>query len=250
MPGSAGDPVRLDPFRRIVEVGWGAMTHLAFSIAIDVNYSRDAVFDPPPDPGLGNRPVITAEQYVSGWAQQFFTAGSETYDFQKSATSPVEVRAFRSGRWVAISAASMVIDGGLPPFSHTSTSDIVSVFTNDYFPLHSSPHGLWTLTPGGAGGGLHVPGRPDKPFAYGTSPKVYMEYNAIRTEGDYWASTPGLGVQFGSMSAHQVTPIIDKVYPVSGMLVRYRGKAFRGVATAVANADDLWILCERSAADE
>lgn len=41
MPGSVDDPVSLDPFQDIVEVGWGGLTHIAFSLGIQVRFTGD-----------------------------------------------------------------------------------------------------------------------------------------------------------------------------------------------------------------
>lgn len=54
MPGSAGDPVRIGPFARIVSVGWDPLKYLAFYVVVGDDFQDNTSPVPlPPDPGPG-----------------------------------------------------------------------------------------------------------------------------------------------------------------------------------------------------
>lgn len=254
MPGSAANPVVLDPFRTIVEVGWNSITHLAFYIEAGPNFQNDSFDDRPPIPG--SRPTIPDADWGTTWSLITNNAGTLTQSIQYiNSGGPYTPHLYRSASgWSEVGAGTVAIDGGMPPFSDSVTYGVLDHFNNPHFGAIFQD--FWMMTPGGEGAGLTVPDQPSIAFDSDTAPRAYIDNNAVYTESPYWADRQtGVAIGFGAYSEAQETVIIDKTYPATGMIARQDGRAFRAVATALhipggPTAKRLWILLARSPSDD
>ncbi|MGR9317279.1 hypothetical protein ACU8LZ_12610 [Rhizobium leguminosarum] len=253
MPGSAGNPVVLDPFRTIIEVGWDNVTHVAFYIEASPGFEDDSSQAYPPIPE--DLPIIPDGDWDTTWSQVHNNIGTLTQSVGYIGSGgPHAPSVYRTNAgWQAVDASDIPIDGGLPAFSQSETYGVLDHFWNVFFGnLYDD---FWKTTAGGSGGGLTVPGEPGIAFDSDTSPHAYLNHNALYSEAPYWAMGPGSAIAFGAYSAAQETVIIDKAYPAGDILLRYKTRAFRACATAFHDpggslAKRLWILFQRSPSDD
>ncbi|MDK1386387.1 hypothetical protein QN224_13305 [Sinorhizobium sp. 8-89] len=250
MPGSADNPVVLDPFRTIIEVGWNSVTHLAFYVEVGRDFENNSFADRPPIPA--DPPDIPPGDWGTTWITNVYNGGTLTESvLYIGSGGPHAPHIYRSSSgWQ--SAGAVPIDGGLPPFTDSVTYGALDHLWNPFFgPLFED---LWKMTPGGSGAGLTVPGEPDITFDSNTSPHAFINHNAIYTGAPYWGEGPGSSFDFGAYTAAQETAIIDLPYPAGDIVARYSGRAFRGCSTAFHDPGSgpkrLWILCERSPDDD
>jgi len=251
MPGSADNPVILDPFRTIIEVGWNNATHVAFYIEAAPGFVNDSSQAYPPIPE--DLPVIPTGDWATIWKQVINNIGTLTQSVgYVGSGGPHGPYVYRANEWHAVDVSDIPIDGGLPDFSQSVTYGVLDHFWNEFFgDLYED---FWKMTSGGSGGGLAIPGDPSITFDSDTSPHAYLNHNALYTETPYWAEGPGSSIDFGAYSAAHETVIIDQAYPAGDIVVRYKTRAYRACATAFqdpgAGTKRLWILCQRSPSDD
>lgn len=154
------------------------------------------------------------------------------------------------GGWLGIDTAEVEIPSGLPDMADAIVYDAQEKLVNAYYGV---PPSVWMMNPGGGGSGNHVPDEPSLPFDSDVSPAFRISLNAVYTEAPYWADGPFLSISFGAYTSATDT-IVDKTFGGDGLMVIYKKKAFRAVATALHDlggfSTRLWVLCERSPGDD
>jgi len=265
MAGSVANPVSLDPFRTITEVHWNNATHICFYIMVTRDTSTTVTtFDPPPDPGFGLRHELPYEEYtyyyidirtdvytpVAGYVSTTISYG---YDGGAVINSPFT---YRSGSWSGVSGSEVSIDGGLPAVTTSGTWSTSETSWTDY-PAFTAAHNdgeIWKTETGGSGAGISVPSGSSLLFDESTSPRFLRENNMMASGDPEWVSN-GPFFAFSQPYSSGVTTIYNEVFPASSIVARYKGKAYRCIATKYQKnlggyVNRMWILCARSPSDD
>ncbi|RWG54853.1 MAG: hypothetical protein EOQ64_18900 [Mesorhizobium sp.] len=258
--GSVSRPVVHDPFRRIVEVGW-ASRYLAFTCLLKKLHGTSLAehCDPPTasDPDLfsvfASWLTETEYRYDNPDGRPFNQVFLVAKDGSAAEIDPTIISI--SGM-PELGAATHVSYGAWEWRSEGvgNIGDIAS----DVFP------GSWWQQPTGSPQGLIVPGHADRPYLLGTSAAFACQGQAF-TAGPvcYAGGSPELDFNFADYSS-----TLDDFSPftldLSGVVIVHRNKAYRVIARQIVQLTQvqppvgtipqqpgvLWVLCERSKADD
>jgi hypothetical protein len=186
MPGSADNPIRLDPWTHIKEVHWGTFEYLAFSVVLGVGVPASDFF------AACGSPSPPAGAFASGWSTGY------TYPF----TQISEPLGYRNGEWVSAPQATVT---GLP-FSDSVSFDPGTVTQKTGFQDASR------IRPSSGGSaGIPVPGLSDE-FTTDTTPRG--EIVSVAMDGTvYCADVPPTGDGQGELGADTINGGV----PVEGL---------------------------------
>jgi len=264
MTGSAANPVVLDPFRTIIEVGWNFVTHIAVKVSVGLdnlgghtsthldvpNYEDITTTIPDADWGviwtivpadyLEELLFIGSDVYESRYLQLFGKDIHTASAWKKDSALP------EGGSWIGLDEEDYTYTG-LPDMEATGSVDIQSI-TNGPPSFTPSPLAGWEEEPGGTGGGMHIPGDETKIFDQVPNPSFRLLYNAIWTDGPYWARGPGSSKGYGGYLGNVETSVINKVFSDATFTITYKNQHYRPVATYFvpgANEPDLWVLLKK-----
>jgi hypothetical protein len=268
MPGSKSDPVALDPLQTITEVHWRKGDYLAFLTKIGLYQDHNAHFPGSCTEGI---PLTghTSPAYNTGTSYGY-EDGSITWNGQ--ATSGVSLWNASTSAWGGTAATIT----GMPSFPGASATagpfgDLAQSFSGNVgqpisiteFPLS----GAYSIA--GAETTVAVPSHPEILFRSG-EPTIRI-YGASISEA---AQCYDIGPSFERRAAYDPAyGLITSIkFPFANILARLAdGKAYRpfgcakvttgftggGPLTAIrmngpldANTAGLWILCQRSKADD
>jgi hypothetical protein len=244
MAGTEANPVRLDPWQNIVEVGWNTITHVAFYVTGSADVTPGPGDSPPPDPGLGNRLELTAEEYDM-WANDPDGGYSVSWDYASG--DPQGESIFRrNGDWESADleeweqCALPAFGGGATagPYQFTGSFDV-----------------FWDVPGGGGANDKNVPGQPGIPFDGSTSPMLVGESSHVFSGDPEWVETfDPLQHKYAAPFADGPADVFRATFSADGIVIIYKNKAYRAIATAdhepTPNNRRLWVLCERSPEDD
>jgi hypothetical protein len=265
MPGTAADPVRLDPFQRITEVHWpaGFMVAVAIDIEFDTTVTTHTEAKIPQlsmtyggasEAGFGGWPVVDDNPTDQTVASDSAYAA----DYVGGIPDIVMARVWniRDEIWE--------IPAFTPPVTGLPTIAVSSSFSPwTLVPVPVDVDGLaasrWTTVPGGNGQGLSTPSTPPVPFDGDLAPHVQMLaiVNGDGTTPAWYrfGPDPFTVVTFGLRTPGATGAsenALDEPIDFSGLRVTYLGRVYVPVSTAaVANDLDgdfrlrLWVLCIR-----
>ncbi|WP_018516493.1 hypothetical protein [Rhizobium leguminosarum] len=261
MPGSVGNPVVLDPFRTIIEVGWNFVTHIAVkvvvvvdnlgghtSVPLDVpNYEDITVTIPDADWDVtwlivpadyaAHLLFVGSDVYQSNYQQLFGKDIQTASAWKKNSSSPA------GGSWIALDADDYTYTG-LPDMEATGPVNIQALVNSPAYTPY--PDVGWQDEPGGTGDGMHIPGDDTKIFDQVPNPSWRFYLNAIWSEGPYWARGPGSSKGYGGYTSHFETDIINKVFSDATFTITHKGQNYRPVASYfVPGEPDLWVLLKK-----
>lgn len=263
MPGTAANPVVLDPFRTIIEVGWNFVTHIAIKVSAgidDLGGHTSTHLDVPnyeditttiPDADWGTIWRIVPADYIA----ELLFVGSDTFESRYLQLAGKDIHTASAwkkdsalpegGSWIGLSEEDYTYSG-LPDMEASGSVDIQSLTnTEAYTPF---PQAGWQDEPGGTGGGMHIPGDETKIFDMVPNPTLRFYTNAIWTDGPYWARGPGSSKGYGGYTGHVETDIINKVFSDALLTVTYKNQHYRPVATYFVPdpaEPDLWVLLKK-----
>lgn len=244
MSGNAEDPARIGPFKKIIEVHWGKVTHVAFSIVMAVTADDNTTNSPPPDPGPSGRLHVTLDDFHNVYVLFGWTDGTFNHDYDYLVTTqPTNWQILRGETWSGPSLDDVEIPGGLPPFSG---GGVLGPFQSG-----GPDNILWALTPDGSSSDIKVPGNPLVTFDWDTHPLFRYRHTIVATDGPVWIDTTDLSVNYAAPAAPGIDDLFSDSYPAPE-LVTYKNKAFRLCATAgiPSSIVTLWLLYARSPDDD
>lgn len=275
MPGTAEDPVRIGPFKRLKEVHWNTIKYIAIRCIHRALYSgvetgssgSVPAFDPDTDIPI---PAVDWEQTFIVWS------GSDGAPTERISESSYDIQQFEGTRyffdaygmrstegadWGGLDAEEVEVEGipsAVFTFIATITSGEGHPLDNPVFPADGLfSGGAWDYTAGGVPD-VKIPG------TFGVTPGTYFDEapsadfvignNAVWDESFYWGNqTPGPLIGYGAYTSASPTELYRKAWDSAGIVATFRGKAFRGVAMHHPDGDvanGLWVLLERSPADD
>lgn len=263
MPGSSSNPVQLDHYQTIKEVGWPVERFVAFTFDVQ----RDNEFEyitliacPLEDsvdaPSDGNDFVTS---YLTTTRIHYPTSGSAWSDF----------RVFRNGSWVSTTETPTL--SGLPTSVDETTTFDAETFPCEVFigPPAASywPRGQWndasgatiTYTRNGTENPLPVPGQAATFKTAASATFSVMGANFLESKRCYvfnrGTMTQTTAYGYFITDKHTVS-MASKVFTLSGVSLVYKGKTFHatgyywsrpdgGIHDEPTTAGSLWIVCER-----
>ncbi|RWF44305.1 MAG: hypothetical protein EOS65_02705 [Mesorhizobium sp.] len=254
--GSVAHPVNLGPFRRIVNVHWSGLTHIAFQVHVKSSVTIT-------NPGVE-------------WAGEFYesiTALEDAIDYLGSselvyASQPASTFEGWNGRaWGPLTEDPTVdgfpdLSGSAATYSAWEYRGAKSIAIPPLF--NDVPRAEWAAA-SGDGTGIFVPDVDGPEFKQGSA-NIHLNAEAI-TGSPRWV---GIGLPFpgppdfifwAAPYSHSTTPIGSTGFAIDDFVVTYKGKAFRGIASAPVTVMEpspsyyvqssvLWVLCARSTADD
>jgi hypothetical protein len=263
MPGSAANPVVLDPFRTIVEVGWNPATHVAFPIdyraTLYYTYSAD-----PCDP-----PEFSESSGPAHWTEYL-----TQIVYSGPPTPPSGGYALRKGEWgiaTDIEISGVPSPGSTGSYGPWEKATVRNVLQDDKEHIGGSVPGdlEWKIenaraghfTPAsGTGTGISIPvgeGEFQTGFTpeFATLTQLYLGPDPVCFTDGSLKSTARL------LQAAPLTRINPFDVPASSFHATWRGKTYTGMAAFVASSSGgsgwlpeaptevgdgvVWILCIR-----
>ncbi|TJW52875.1 MAG: hypothetical protein E5X65_18280 [Mesorhizobium sp.] len=254
--GSLAKPVPIGPFRRIVNVHWKQLTHIAFKV--NVKSSVSVV-----NPGVE-------------WAGEFYetiTALEDDIDYLGTSelvygNEPVNTfQGWNGHAWGPIADPTI---GGLPGLSGSAASYGAWEYTAfkdiaDPPTLADVPRAKWDDV-SGAGTGLFIPDINTAEFKTGAA-GIHLEASAFTGDPRFegiglpWPGPPSFIFWAAPFNHGATTPIAPLAFDISNIVAVLDGKAFRAMASASVTTMEpepsilvagsvLWVLCERSPDDD
>jgi hypothetical protein len=262
MSGSEADPVRLDPFTRITEVGWNIWTHLCFEIQISV-VNGGSVSNVPTDPKPGPPgyiPIPEADynaengflvigrdanqEYATGYSETTIDWGAEVttiYGWKK--TNSVE----EEDNWTTINSGFEIV-GGLPSIGQTGgyaineAGGVCQALGFGPFPQSGFDE---TQTPEEDLEGMYIPNDPSKPFNWGPSQSWKLGTSG-RYDGDFfWGGYASTAYDWGSYHHKEINYYIDATIDGTAITVKYKGQTFRGIGFRATGFTKGFLLLKR-----
>ncbi len=238
MPGSPSDPVRLDPWTNIIEVGWGNSV-LWLAVAIEINGFHGLY----PGRTYGGEPITETGDDPS----TFMLDQTETGHGYGYPGPPLLNAAWAKQEDVGSEWFQAVVFAEVPPFDFWQ--DGFAEFTKQGFAAGGNN---WELGSGG-GQGQHVPEYPSISFDGGLNPRYQMIGKTAGGGGEWWDFSPGPGFapRFGVTGAVNDVVEHDDEYPLSDLAVVYGATEFDHIATAFEAENPfhlrgvLWLLLKR-----
>lgn len=234
MPGSVDNPVRIGPFRRIVEVGWPGVIALKFRA--EASYPTTAGISC--SPSLGDWPDDETN-----------TAGFITHSFvlYVNGDQPESSWFWQNGEW---HIAAATVEGTLPGQTLEPVADW------SWFAA-SSPH--QQANPGGSlvVSAYPVPDDVGGTFSHGTS--IGLDFLAHELSGSpqCFGSVMGGTAILWTPMATTASVLRTVALDFSPIVATQESKAYRPVATRMVDQPavgtgwvDIYVLCKRSPADD
>lgn len=248
--GSAGSPVRLDPFQRITEVGWGGYIALVIRSHLTsqpAGTSTSDAFNPPPDPGVFSSGFVRSYGFLGEDVILQLVGGVYTWDGEIAIDLAGSMDAYKLAEgWVSIRQADLTLTGWPGP-SEVQLDDWLFSCEGDpgtEFGVNvngsSIPYPRWvagsSVTPvGPRGPNLEI-------FDQGTDPAVEIRGQACETvtpnSSFDWADIPvtsdetGYRSVFSTINTHSLL--------MTNFVATYQGRRYGAVATKLSDfvADD------------
>jgi len=230
MPGSAANPVVLDPFRTIIEVGWGARF-----MALEISYRADKEFDNPVSCSPPEHEV-TPEDNLSGGLHRYYGTylSSLGVPIETPTTEQKILNAYlwKGGGWQSLAWGDY---GATMPDLPGSMEEVFAPFTyhdggtEDPFYL---PAPGTTMTPPDPD--LPVPGYTDLRFDENAASTVDID-KMIELTGSimccYHALSPDVTFRARSYTPGAFLPTLSLFFPMDGVSATYLGKTYNPVAS-------------------
>jgi hypothetical protein len=230
MPGSAANPVVLDPFRTIIEVGWGARF-----IALEISYRADkgwydSISCSPPEH------LITPDDHLSTGLHSYSGTYLSTLGVPiESPTTEQKIQnayVWKGGEWQSLEWGDY---GATMPDLPGSMEEVFAPFTRHdggfddpfYLPVPAT-----TMTPPDPD--LPVPGYTDLRFDENAASTVDIDF-LIELTGSimccYHALSPDVTFRARSYTPGSFMPTLSLFFPMDGVSATYLGKTYHPVAT-------------------
>ncbi|KEC73138.1 hypothetical protein RLPCCGM1_c1254 [Rhizobium leguminosarum bv. phaseoli CCGM1] len=275
MPGTVDNPVILDPFRTIIEVGWPSEKYIAVWLSLVIN-SPDITWTP--GPGIPEEmPFLSEEEWLNTWHD--FSGSdqpsAETHAYEWSAINPINdpsvSRTGASSDWNAIELSELS-DIAYPPLSGLSWARANQKAAGGRFsdglgqigvPPANPPQGLNGVS-GGSYGDVMLP-LPVHPvlgelsFDQSAAPSVVHSDNCVAVEDPQWKLVdegPLPSIEYGANAAGDLHYYLNTTLSVSSMTLTYKTRTYKAVATKIipdelssSTFPSFWVLLERQEED-
>lgn len=282
-PGSKADPVVLDPMQTIVEVGWNTVTHLAFPLTVQ----RRSVIKDYAAPYRGVDETPTGEQPVDWQIEEepspepggidhdnhWYVTG---WQYEYAGLTPHSGYGLRSGAWQAMDFDGAPSNLPVMPIAHSvgTWQYLFEVIISSDSVMSWWPRAEFQALAGSTVPDIVVPLDAGIPFKTGTSATIRMRGSAFTssaTTGDVAdkahtpSSTDPVQAKYATTAPHSpgtgegITDYFgDSSLDFANVVVLRNNKAYRAFALALrpptgsapTTAGEVWVLCQRSKADD